>query len=166
MKTLVAAVVLAASVGCTGLMTDSGWGAGGGSGSYTTDHGTVSRGLAVLTRENRPYLVLLSAGGCATGVRGGRSASGTIQAPNNRTVEWSCNTRDGVNGKLVIDGKEFRLEDGGVVLVDLRRGGTVVEQAAIDMKLFEGAMVEEELEAIAASDERVARFLKACDSPK
>jgi hypothetical protein len=155
-----------ACAGCALLKSDEGWGGGGGSGSYTTDGGTVSRGLAVLNRDNRPYLVVLSAGSATKSVKAGRAASGTIQAPDSRTVEWTCVTKDGVTGTVTVGDRKLRLENGGLILVDLRGGQTVVEQAAVNVGRLEGAAVEDRLKVMAATDERVARFLNACESPR
>jgi hypothetical protein len=72
----------------------------------------------------------------------------------------------------VIGGRAFRLEDGGVVLLDLRGGKLAVEQAAVDIGQFGSGFeqrtvtVEEMLKSIAAMDTRIARFLQACESPR
>jgi hypothetical protein len=166
MNKLSVIAMLLAAVGCRGLMFESGsWGGAAGSSSYTTDHGTVHRGLSNLTRDGKPYLVLQTAGGEPTDARGGPPGSGTLKAADVREIEWICSTHDGVTGKLVIGGEQFRLENGAVILVDLRGGRMVVEQAFVDMRLFEGGSVEERLKAIAGTNTRVAGFLKASESP-
>jgi hypothetical protein len=43
---------------------------------------------------------------------------------------------------------------------------TAIEQAIVDMRLIEGGTIEEWLKAVAATDERVAGFLRACESPR
>jgi hypothetical protein len=99
-----------------------GLGRAGGSSSHSTDLGTVHRGLAVLTRNGQPYLVLLSAGGELVQVSGGPPGSGTVRLPDGRDVRWTCETRDGARGTVVIGGQSFKLENGPVYLVDLRSG--------------------------------------------
>src|SRR5438067_1724121 len=96
-------VVLIAALGCTSLRSD-GWGGAGGSSSHSTDHGTVHRGLAELTRNGQPHLVMLTPGGEVTHVSGGPPGSGTVRTPDGRDLKWTCDTRDGVRGKVVIDG--------------------------------------------------------------
>ncbi len=164
MHKLVAAAVLTCA-GCA-VLSSEGWGGAAGGSSYTTDSGTVHRGVACLTREGKPYLVILTADGEPTHVSGGPPGSGSIKAADGRDVEWSCSTRDGVTGKLVIGGSPFRLEDGEVVLVNLHAGRIVVEQVSVDMSQLEGAFVEDRLKALATTDTRIARFLQVCESPK
>ena len=167
MRKLLVMAMLLAAVGCYSLMSESGsWGGGGGGSSYSTDRGTVQRGLATLTHDDHTYLVVITSGGAPTHVSGGPPGSGTIQGADGRALEWTCNTRDGVTGKLVIGSEKLRLEDGGVILVDMKDGRTVVEQASVDMRLFEGGSLEDRLKVIAATDTRVAGFLKAAESPR
>jgi YD repeat-containing protein len=162
MNKFVAAALLACS-GCHTFETAS-WGGGGGSCSRTTDAGTVHNGIAHLAKDGRPYLVLITAGGGSGRVSGGPPGSGSVTAADGRQVEWSCDTRDGVTGKVVIAGQKFRLEDGGVFFLDVRGGGVVIEQAAADMALLEGGFVEERLKAL--PDPRIAGFLQASESPR
>src|SRR5262245_57247470 len=108
MKTL-GAVLLLAALGCNSLRS-VGWGGAGGSSSHTTDSGTVHRGLAELTRNGQPYVVLLTAGGEVTHVSGGPPGWGTVHLPDGRDIKWTCDTPNGVAGKVTIDGQVFKLE--------------------------------------------------------
>lgn len=154
-------VVLFAALGCASLCSE-GWGGGGGSSSHTTDYGTVHRGLAELTRNGQPYLVMLTAGGQVTHVSGGPPGSGTIHTPDGRDLKWTCDTREGVWGTVVIDGQPFRLETGQVFLVDLRGGKTVVEQLSVTPEFLEAGADEERLK----TDGRIARFFERTEMPK
>ena len=44
-------------------------------------------------------------------------------------------------GVITFGSQKFRLEDGGLMLVDLRGGKFHVEQAVVDMSHFEGGNV-------------------------
>jgi hypothetical protein len=154
-------VVLIAALGCFSLRPE-GWGGTGGSSSYTTNQGTVHRGLAALTRNGQPYLVMLTAGGQVTQVLGGPPGSGTIHTPDDRTLKWTCDTRDGVLGKVAIDGQPFRLENGPVFLVDLRGGKMVVEQLAVTPEFLREDVTEQQLK----TDDRIARFFARTELPK
>jgi hypothetical protein len=166
MKTLAAAAVLVACAGCSTVAPAS-WAGGAGGGTRTsTDHGPVSRGTANLTRNGKPYLVLLTAGCEPTSVTGGPWGGGLIKALDGREVKWSCDTWDGVTGRLIIGGEKFRLDHGAVVFIDMRDGKVVTEQVAVDMQQFDGGPVEERLKVIATTNEQIARFLAACDLPR
>jgi hypothetical protein len=154
------ACLVLACAGCASFHSE-GWGGAGGSSSYSTDHGTVHRGLAVLTRDCHPYLVMLTAGGEATQVSGGPPGRGTVKLSDGRDIRWTCDTPDGVAGKVTIDGQQFRLEQGQVFLVDLR-GGTKVEQVMVEPALLEGATDAQRLKA----DDRVARFYERTELPR
>jgi hypothetical protein len=126
----------------------------------------VSRGVANLTRDGKPYLVLMTAGCEPKSVTGGPWAGGLIRGLDGREVKWTCDTWDGVSGRVIIGGQKLKLEQGGVVFIDMRDEQMVIEQVAVDMQQFTGGTVEERLKVIAATDERVARFLTACDLPR
>ena len=160
------AAVLLACAGCATLPKPESWGGGGGSCSQITDKGTANFGIGHATRDGRPYLVVIPAGGGCGQISGGPPASGNVRAADGRVVQWECTTKDGVKGRVKINGEVFRLEDGGVFFIDLRDGRTVVEQAAVDMALLAGGFVEQQLKVLAASDERIARFLRESESPR
>jgi hypothetical protein len=164
-RLLVAVVTLFS--GCVGLAPETGsWSGSGAGSSFSTDLGTVHRGIANLSQDNKPYLILLTAGGEPTKVNGGRTGSGQIKAVDGSEIIWTCDTRDGVTGALVIGGRRYRLEDGGIVLVDMRGKKLVVEQAIVDMSQLQVDNLEIRLKSLAESDKRIARFLQACDKPQ
>ena len=128
MNRLLVAMVMAYS-GCAGLPSESGtWNGSGGGSSFTTTYGDVHRGLAQLSRDTHLYFVLLTAGGEPTQVSSGRIASGRIKGADGREYSWVCDTRDGVSGELTVAGQKLRLENGGIVLVDMRRNKVIVRR--------------------------------------
>jgi hypothetical protein len=163
---LLVTVVLLYS-GCAGLAPETGsWSGGGAGSSFSTDLGTVHRGIANLSLDNKPYLILLTAGGEPTAVNGGRTGSGLIKAVDGSEITWTCETRDGVTGEVVIGGRRYRLENGGIVLIDMRGKRFAVEQAIVDMSQLQADNLEVRLKSLAESDRRIARFLQACDKPQ
>jgi hypothetical protein len=159
MRVLILVVLVCA--GCAAFRSE-GWGGAGGSSSYSNDDGTVHRGLAVLTRHGMPYLVILTVGGEAAQVSGGPPGRGTVRLPDGRDMKWTCDTPNGIAGKVTIDGQAFELERGPVFLVDLRSGKAVVEQIAIAHELMDAATDEQRLKA----DNRIARFYERTERPK
>ncbi len=165
MNRLIKAAVVLYS-GCVGLTPESGsWSGSGAGSSFSTDYGTVHRGLAQLSVDDKPYLILLTAGGEPTKVTGGHMGSGQIKRADGSEITWTCETRDGVTGEFVIAGKRYRLEDGRIVLVDMRGKRIVVEQAIVDMSRLQADNLEERLKSMASSEKRLARFFQVCETP-
>jgi hypothetical protein len=161
MYRLVAATVLACA-GCASV-SDS-W--CGSFNSSTSDNKNVSQGLVQLNFENRLFLIVMTAGGQPTQLTGGaNTGAGKIKRIDGLELSWTCDTRDGVTGVITFGSQKFKLEDGGVILVDLRGGKFRVEQAIADMSHFEGGNIDERLKSEAITDERIARFLQVCNSP-
>lgn len=162
MPVLVGAVVAA---GCAAVKYEYGsW--GGGSGGHTSDGkgGRYSYGVSYLTLDGRVYFVLVADGGGGGRCGGGPPGSGTLVAPDGRQVEWVCDTPNGRTGRVTIGAERFELERGAVFLVNLHDGRTVVEQAAVDMTGLQGGFVEERLRTAASTNDRLAAFLKACET--
>ncbi|CAN0310230.1 unnamed protein product, partial [Phaeothamnion confervicola] len=63
--------------------------------------------------------------------------SGRIRTADGRDIDWACDTRDGATGKLVIGEQTFRLEDGGLILVDVRGGKVAIDQLAVELNPFD-----------------------------
>ncbi|HEX4609511.1 MAG TPA: hypothetical protein VH092_15035 [Urbifossiella sp.] len=152
--------------GCTSLKYESGgWGGGCASHSSDTTTGRIDYGVTHLTLNGRVYLVLVSAGGAGS-CHAGPPASGTLRTPDGRALEWTCDTRDGRAGRVTIGAERFELDKGAVFLVNLRDGKNVVEQVAVEGAQLQGGNPEDRLKAAANSNERLAAFLKLCETPK
>jgi hypothetical protein len=164
MKTLAAATILVACAGCA-TPGPASWGGSAGGATHTTNDGSGSRGVTNLTRDGKPYLVLLTAGCEPKSVANGPCAGGIIKALDGRELKWTCDTWDGVSGRLIIGGEKFRLDQGAVVFIDMRNEKMVIEQAQVNL-LVKGNTLEDRLKWIALTDDRIARFLAACDSPR
>ena len=161
MNRLVVATVFACA-GCAHLSPDS---PAGSSHSPPPDNWIVNQGVVQLNFENRLFAVLMTAGGQPTALTGGNNtASGKIKRVDGAELLWTCDTADGVTGVITFGSQKFRLEDGGVILVDLRGGKFRVEQAVADMSHFEGGDINDRLKSEAITDERLARFLQTCNS--
>lgn len=165
-----AVVVIAASivmVGCVNLRCEPGsWGGGSAGHGSDTPTGRINYGVAHLTLNDRVYFVLVSEGASGASCRSGPPASGTLRPADGREVEWACDTRDGRTGRVTVGGERFELVNGSVFLVNLRSGRTVVEQVAVEDAQLQGGFVEDRLKAAAGSNERLAAFLKLCETPK
>ena len=161
MNRLVAMVL--ACAGCAGLTSvpDSFRGS-----CSSSNNQMVSQGIVQLNWGDRLFLIMLTAGGGPSQVTAGTtSGAGTIKRADGLELSWTCDTHDGVTGTVTFGSQKFRLEDGGLMLVDLRGGKFHVEQAVVDMSHFEGGNVNERLKSEAVTDERIARFLQTCNSP-
>jgi hypothetical protein len=163
-----AVVVIAASLalaGCVNLRPGSWGGGSAGHGSDTTT-GRINYGVAHLTLNDRVYFVLVSEGASGSSCSSGPPASGTLRATDGREVEWACDTRDGRTGHVTVGTERFELSEGRVFLVNLRNGRTVVEQITVEDALLQGGFIEDRLKVAAGSNERLAAFLKLCETPK
>jgi hypothetical protein len=166
------AVVVAAIVaglplaGCMWLKYESGsWGGGSGSWSSEGQNGKIHYSITYLTFNDRRYCVLVSEAG-GGGCSGGPPASGSLNGPDGREVKWQCDTPNGRSGQVSIGSRRFELAKGAVFLISLRNEGTPVEQVAIDTDLLQGDLIEDRLKVAAQSNERLAAFLKGCETPK
>src|SRR5262249_23663243 len=132
-----------ASLGCSATAGKS-WGSGGSTVSRIEGRTTTAYTIQRLTCDGRAYLVLAANGCRGTGSGGGCGAShGKLHAKDGREIGWSCSTRDGTSGSVVIDGQEFDLAHGALFLISTKDKPTRVEQLAIDgEQLQEGADTE------------------------
>jgi hypothetical protein len=167
-KAVAVSVVLVGCVliGCISLKyMPKNWGGRGSANSGLRKTGRTNYGIACLSVNDRVYFTLVSEGGNSLG-NSGPPASGTLRAADGRTVEWTCNTADRQTGHVTIGTERFELEKGGVFLVNLRGGKTVVEQVAVEVGQLQGRGIEDRLQAVSQSNERLAEFLKLCKTPK
>jgi hypothetical protein len=154
--------------GCAGLKYESGsWGGGGDHHFAETSSGRkiIDFEITHLTLNSQVYCVLVSEGGGGS-IHGGPPASGSLRGPDGREVEWLCDTPDGRSGRVTIGGRQFKLENGAVFLINLRDETTPVEQVVVDTGVFEcsSVSVDDGLKAAAQSNERLAAFLKECET--
>ena len=181
MKKLVVGAVLACA-GCFGRPTElATWGSETRSTSFHTENGLFHLRCAEQRRNDREYLVILVAGGefvRASGVPQGLGhlhGFGRIRCADGRDIDWACDTRDGATGKLVLSEQTFRIEDGGLILVDVRGGKLVVEQLSVEMaqfdpdttpdaSLYNAGITYQQLQTIAEKDPRMVEFIKACEA--
>src|SRR5262249_29290252 len=54
----------------------------------------------------------------------GETAHSWIRSRDGRTVDWWCQTSNGVSGEVRINGEKFKLEDGSLFLVSTRGSQT------------------------------------------
>ncbi|QJW98675.1 hypothetical protein [Frigoriglobus tundricola] len=183
MKKLVVGAVLACA-GCFARPTElASWGSETRSTSFYTENGLFHLRCAEQRRNDREYLVILVAGGefmRASGVPQGMGhlhGSGRIRCADGRDIDWASDTRDGARGKVVIGEQTLRLEDGGLVLVDVRGGKVVIDQLAVELSQFDSdaapepqafnaGITYEQLKAIGETEPRMAAFIKACEARK
>ncbi len=183
MKKLVVGAVLACA-GCLGRSADVGtWGGMTWSANFHTENGLFRLRYVENRRNDHEYLVIMLAGGEPARSSdipqeiGHLHGFGRIRCADGRDIEWACNTRDGQTGKVVIGEQTLRLEDGGLILVDVRGGKVVIEQLAVDMRQFDPdaapdaqqfnvGVTYQQLKVIAETEPRMAEFIKACESRK
>lgn len=154
-------------LGCAFLKSASGqWGGGSAVHSGGTQEGRTEYGVVHLTRNSRVYLVMISEGGSGPS-SSGSWARGTFKAPDGREVAWGCETSDGRSGRVTIGSESFDLAQGAVFLVNLRDGKTAVEQLTVDIEQFQpNGQIMDQLKVVAQSNERLAAFIKLCETPK
>jgi hypothetical protein len=140
--------------------------------SWGTSAGTVSRfeggtktsyTIERLTSDGRIYLVLAANGCKGSGGGGGAGAShGQLYAKDGRNIAWSCSTRDGKTGNVIIDGQEFDLTDGALFLISTKDKPTHVEQLAIEAEQLQEWSNTEKFPELATADPRIAAFFQSC----
>jgi hypothetical protein len=67
---------------------------------------------------------------------------------------------------VTVAAERFELGKGAIFLVNLRDGKTAVEQVAVESAMLQDGIIEDRLKAAAKSNERLAGFLKLCETPK
>jgi hypothetical protein len=118
-----------------------------------------------LARDGRVFLVMATSdcvggsSGNESGLAGSRT-QGQLNAADGRKIAWSCTTADGTSGTVVVDGQEFDLAKGGVLLISLRGNKTKVEQLAVEMSKLQGGPVHEKVRGLADEEPRIAAFFK------
>ena len=162
---------LAAGLGLSGCSPTSGksWGAGGGSVTLTEHGSKVSYALGRLMCDERVYFVIVANGftGVSLSSSGGEGAyRGQLHAKGGDKMDWSCGTKDGHTGKVVIDGREFDLAAGGLFLVSAKEGTPRVEQLAVDVEQLQVCEDAKRFPELGKADPRVAAFLQASKDDK
>ena len=87
----------------------------------------------------------------------GAAAHAWIRSTDGRTVDWWCQTSDGINGEVRINGRKFKLEDGALFLVSTRGGQTQIEQ--YKRNLLEMVPDDKKLEGFTKEDPAVKQFI-------
>jgi hypothetical protein len=77
-----------------------------------------------------------------------------------RALVWSCTTKDGKTGAVVIDGQKFDLARGAIFLVKAKDKETEAEQISVDMEKLKGEDDDRKIEAVGAAQPRIGAFLK------
>lgn len=139
------------------------WGSGGGGGGHGFKEGVrYDYDITPLTRDGRVVLVLASNGSSSSG--GGTNDHGYVgylKSTDGRRIEWSCTTKDGKTGAVVIADQQFDLSKGAVFLLAAKRDPMKAEQLAADLSKLPDAESKELQGAIQDLDPRGVEFLKA-----
>ena len=165
MKSLVRVCLFAgiAAVGCGG--PTRGWGVGGGTVTKVEGEDRISYSVDRLTCDGQAFAVLAVNGSVgATSSGGSGDFRGAFRIAPDREVAWSCKTSDGKAGKVVIDGAEFALADGGLFLVDTRQKPAKTEQLAVPADRLQEVTDARKFPDLATADPKVAAFLETCKS--
>jgi hypothetical protein len=159
-----------ALAGCVSLEFPAFGSWGGGSMSHGGQTGNLRTNYALvhLTHEARVYFVML-----VDGASGGRVSSGASGANGEFPVrdgkaQWDVSTRNARTGRVTIAGQSFKLEEGAAFLVNAHAETVSATQVKIDLAVFnEGNWSpDDRVRRLAVSDERIAAFLKRCETPK
>jgi hypothetical protein len=157
----IATLIVLAALGC-GRIRGHSW--GGGSYAFSSSgpgKTLVSRVVEYLTYDGRVVLVLAAAG-CSTASSGaGPTSTGEMETREGRKIGWSCASPDGMRGTVSIDGKPFELTKGAVFLIWPEGEQIRIEQVAVDMSRLQGGDLQEKLQALGASEPKIAEFLRA-----
>jgi hypothetical protein len=139
------------------------WGSGGGTVFRSEGGTTTAYTVQRLTCDGSVYLVLAANGCKGSGGGGGSGASrGQLHTQDGREIVWSCSTRDGKGGNVVVVGQQFDLTRGGLFLISTKDKPTRVEQLAIDAGHLQEGSNPETFPGLANADPRIAAFLKSC----
>ena len=172
-RALAPILLSALSAGCLSLDLDldlpatGTWGGGSMGFGGATQKGGTSYGIVHLTHNDRVYFVMLIEGANGGRVLSGTGASGEFRKATG-TATWAVRTRTGRTGQAVIDGQVFQLESGAVFLVSARGPEIGITQVRADLDAFNAGnwSVDDRLRRLGETDERVAAFLKQCETPK
>lgn len=165
-------LVALAATGCWNLNVElSSFGSwGGGSISHGGQTGKLRANYALvhLTHDSRVYFVMLidgSSGGRVSSAAGG--ANGEFSTRDGK-ASWSVSTRNARTGRVTVAGHSYQLEDGAAFLVTTNDEAVRVSQVKIDLDAFneDNWSPDDRVRRLAVTDERVADFLKQCETPK
>jgi len=161
----VVACGLAAGLGLGGCTPTSGktWGAGGGPVTLNDKGSNIGYALGRLTRDDSVYFVIVGNGCTGVTFSGGEGThQGYLRARDTSKTDWSCQTKDGRSGKVVIEGSEFELSSGALFLVFAKEKPARVEQVAVDAKQLQACADAKRFPELGKADPRVAAFLESC----
>lgn len=143
------------------------WGSSGSSAFQSDGQTSTTYAIQRLTCDGRVYL-FLAANRCKGSGGGGGDGGGRGQFHTNdgRDIDWSCATRDGRTGHVVIDGQKFDLAQGGLFLILTSDPPTRVEQLALDPALLPENPGPEPFTELGKSNPKIATFLESCRETK
>lgn len=90
-----------------------------------------------------------------------QGCQGYLLAAEGRRITWSCTTKDGKTGTVIIADQQFDLSKGPVFLLTAKQKQTKVEQLSSDLSKLPNGESKELVGAIRNVDPRVVEFLKA-----
>jgi hypothetical protein len=162
------AAALGACLFTSGCDRGHSWGSAGGGGGHGLKEGVrYDYDIMPLTRDGRVVLVLASNGFSSSG--GGTNDHGYVgylKTADGERIEWSCTSKDGKSGAVVIAGQQFELSKGAVFLLTAKQNPLKVEQLSPDLSKLPNAESKELPDAIRNVDPRVVEFLKAAQGEK
>lgn len=155
--------------GCGTPTWSSGGGSGGGSVSYRTDDGSYIRYTChYLTGTDGRIFMAIVANGCSgSGSRSDnapevKNVRGELHVKDGGRIDWWCTSKDGRNGKVVVDGQEFELANGALFLVSAEDKPTQVHQVRVEDGQLQRLQDITRFRDVAEQDDRIAAFLDSC----
>ena len=159
MKAISILIMLVLATGCSH-RTGQSWGGGSEGVSQSSTGKAMDFSVEYLTHNGRNYLVLAVEGCVKTSQSTGPAAQGMLFTADNRQINWSCTTSDGKTGNVVIDGKDFDLAKGGLLIVSIGGDQPAIEQVPTNMAKLQGGNVTMKLKELEKSEPRIAEFWK------
>jgi hypothetical protein len=149
-------------VGCARSTVGS-WGVTSGATSQRDDGVMYSYSALHLARNGQIYTLLATARGTGNTYRGGEGTfHGELHAEDGVKISWSCTTKDGQNGKVIIDDQEFDLAAGALFLVSTSDKSAHVRQVAIDSAQLQTCSDVKKLLAVMKANPDMASYLALC----
>ena len=149
-------------VGCARSTVGS-WGVTSGATSQSDDGVMYSYSALHLARNGQIYTLLATARGTGNTYRGGEGTfHGELHAKDGVKIGWSCTTKNGRNGKVIIDDQEFDLTAGALFLVSTSDASAHVQQLAINSTELQTCSDVKMLLAVMKANPDMASYLEHC----
>lgn len=155
--------VLTMACGLSGCVPSSAgsWGVTNGSTSQREDGVTHSYSALSFSRNGQIYLLLATARGTGNSYRGGEGKyQGELHGKDGVKIGWSCTTKDGRSGKVVIDNQEFDLTAGALFLVSTSDKSAQVQQLVIDSAQLQACSDVKKLLGVMKANPEMATYLE------